>query len=173
MGVAKAPVGNLPLLYTPCPCVVPIIPLSGISPPAFASRHRAEWFHIRTAKLCYQSQLLPLFRMSRVVYTQRWVFCDRVLLSQHTACKFYGGELSHALHIVGYPKSAHGGVGVGTFTQIGAKWISRNTGDCRTPRACHPSRHPSTALDVRQTLSDCRAHNGIMERRLSDRGPWR
>jgi len=25
--VAKAPACNLPLLYTPCPCVVPIIPL--------------------------------------------------------------------------------------------------------------------------------------------------
>ena len=29
--VAKAPVCKLPLLYTPCPCVVPVIPLPGIS----------------------------------------------------------------------------------------------------------------------------------------------
>ena len=53
---------------------MPIIPLPGISPPDFASRHAAEWVHIRTEKLCYQSQLLPLLRMSRVVYATRWVF---------------------------------------------------------------------------------------------------
>ena len=29
MGVAKAPVCNRPLIYTPGPCAVPIIPLSG------------------------------------------------------------------------------------------------------------------------------------------------
>jgi hypothetical protein len=59
-GVAKAPVGNLPPLYTPCPGAVPIIPLPGISPPDFASRHVAEWFHISREKHCYQSQFLPL-----------------------------------------------------------------------------------------------------------------
>jgi hypothetical protein len=59
------------------------------------------------------------------------------------------------------------------FGQYGVVVTWRQTGDCRTPRACHPSRHPSAALDVRQTLSDCREHNGIMERRLSDRGSWR
>ena len=45
----------------------------------------------------------------------------------------------------------------------------RQTGGCRTPQDCSPSRLPSTAIDIRQTLSDCREHNGIMERRLSDR----
>jgi hypothetical protein len=58
-GVAKAPVGNLPPLYTPCPGAVPIIPLPGISLSNFASRHAAEWFHISREKLCYQSQFLP------------------------------------------------------------------------------------------------------------------
>jgi hypothetical protein len=48
VGVAKAPVCNLPLLYTPCPCVVPIIRLPGTPPSGFASRHAAEWFPIRT-----------------------------------------------------------------------------------------------------------------------------
>src|SRR5215468_10789549 len=38
-------------------------------------------------------------------------------------------------------------------------------GDCRTPGACHPSQDASAALDVRQTLSDWRGHNGIIERR--------
>src|SRR5215471_12788729 len=45
----------------------------------------------------------------------------------------------------------------------------RETGGCRTPQDCSPSRLPSTAIGIRQTLSDCREHNGIMERRLSDR----
>jgi hypothetical protein len=40
------------------PSAVPIIPLSGITLPGFASRPAAEWFHISTEKLCYQSQLL-------------------------------------------------------------------------------------------------------------------
>jgi hypothetical protein len=57
-GVAKAPVGNLPPLYTPCPGAVPIIPLPGITLASFASEHAAEWFHISTEKLCYQSQFL-------------------------------------------------------------------------------------------------------------------
>jgi hypothetical protein len=35
--VAKAPVCNLPLIYTPCPCAVPIIRLPGIIPSDFAS----------------------------------------------------------------------------------------------------------------------------------------
>jgi hypothetical protein len=39
--------------------VVPIIRLPGISFPGFASGHAAEWFHISTEKLCYQSQFLP------------------------------------------------------------------------------------------------------------------
>jgi hypothetical protein len=43
MGVAKAPLCNLPLLYTLCPCAVPIIRLSGISLLDFASGHRGEW----------------------------------------------------------------------------------------------------------------------------------
>ena len=50
-----------------CPCAVPIIPLPGPTPPGFASRHVAEWFHIRIEKPCYQSQLFPLQRVSRVV----------------------------------------------------------------------------------------------------------
>src|SRR5215471_21861868 len=71
MGVVKAPVCNLPLLYTPCPCAVPIIPLPSLTPSSFAFRHVAAWFHIRTEKLCYQSQLFPPHRVSRVVYTKR------------------------------------------------------------------------------------------------------
>ena len=63
-GVAKAPVGNFPPLYTPCPGAVPIIPLPGLTLPGFASRHAAEWFPIRTEKPCYQSQLFPLHRVS-------------------------------------------------------------------------------------------------------------
>ena len=59
MGVAEAPVCNLSLLYTTYPCVVPIIPLPGITLANFASRHVEQWFHISRAKLCYQSQLLP------------------------------------------------------------------------------------------------------------------
>src|SRR4029434_1953342 len=57
--VAKAPVCNLPLIYTPCPWAVPIIPLPGITLANFASRHVEQWFHISRAKLCYQSQFLP------------------------------------------------------------------------------------------------------------------
>jgi hypothetical protein len=60
MGVAKAPMCNLPLLYTTCRCVVPIIPLPGTTLPGFASRHVEQWFHISTQKLCYQSQLFTL-----------------------------------------------------------------------------------------------------------------
>src|SRR5215467_783979 len=71
MGVVKAPVCNLPLLYTPCPCAVPIIPLPSLTPSSFAFRHVAAWFHIRTEKLCYQSQLFTLHRVSRIVYTKR------------------------------------------------------------------------------------------------------
>ena len=75
MGVVKAPVCNLPLLYTPCPCAVPIIPLLGISLTGFASGHVVEWFHIRTEKLCYQSQLFTLQRISRAVYIKGWYPC--------------------------------------------------------------------------------------------------
>jgi hypothetical protein len=35
-----------------------IIPLPGIRLLVSASRHAAEWFHISTEKLCYQSQFL-------------------------------------------------------------------------------------------------------------------
>ena len=42
--------------------------------------------------------------------------------------------------------------------------------DWRTPGDCHPSRHASAALGVRQTLSDCGEHNGITKSRLSDGG---
>jgi hypothetical protein len=66
-GVAKAPVGNLPPLYTPCPGAVPIIPLPGITLLNFASRHATEWFHRRTEKRCYQSQVFPHQRVSSIV----------------------------------------------------------------------------------------------------------
>ena len=59
-------------------------PSSRYQSPDFASRHAAEWFPIRTAKPCYQSQLLPLLMMSRVVYAERWGVCDSALLS-HTS----------------------------------------------------------------------------------------
>jgi hypothetical protein len=49
--VAKAPVGNLPLIYTPCPCAAPIIPLPGTPPSGFASEHIADGFHIRQSNL--------------------------------------------------------------------------------------------------------------------------
>jgi hypothetical protein len=55
-------------------CVVSIIPLPGITLPSFASRHVAAWFHIRQTKLCYQSQLFTLQRVSRVVYIKRPFF---------------------------------------------------------------------------------------------------
>jgi hypothetical protein len=70
-GVAKAPACNQLLIYTPCPCVVPIIPLPGTPPSGFASRHVEQWFHRRTDKLCYQSQMFTLQRVSRVVYIKR------------------------------------------------------------------------------------------------------
>jgi len=57
MGVAKAPVGNLPLLYPLCPWMVPIIPLSGITPSSFASRHAAGWFPIRQNKKCSRNRI--------------------------------------------------------------------------------------------------------------------
>src|SRR5215467_12638140 len=79
-------------------------PSSRYQSPDFASRHAAEWFHIRTEKPCYQSQLLPLLMMSRVVYAERWVVCDSALHSQHIPCGCHGGEPSHALHIRGYQK---------------------------------------------------------------------
>ena len=64
-----SPVDNH-LLSTQHPAEVPIIPLPGITLPGFASRHAAEWFHRSTETLCYQSQLFPLQRVGRVVYTK-------------------------------------------------------------------------------------------------------
>src|SRR4030095_7330195 len=55
------------------PIKVPIIPLPGFILSSFASRHVAAWLHIRTEKLCYQSQLYTLHRVSRVVYI-KWPF---------------------------------------------------------------------------------------------------
>jgi hypothetical protein len=55
-GVAKAPVGNLPPLYTPCPGAVPIIPLPGFTLSSFASRHVAAWVHIRQKKRCCRNR---------------------------------------------------------------------------------------------------------------------
>lgn len=52
-------------------CAVSRIPLPGISLSGFASGHAAEWFHRRTEKLWYQSQLLTLHRVSRDVYMKR------------------------------------------------------------------------------------------------------
>jgi hypothetical protein len=69
-GIAKAPGCNLSLLYTICPCVVPIIPLPGISLPRFASRHVGLWFHIRHKKRCYRnrfSQRLKNLRFLRQI----------------------------------------------------------------------------------------------------------
>ena len=42
MGDAEAPVCTLSLLYTTYPCVVPIIPLPGISLPGFAPGYGEE-----------------------------------------------------------------------------------------------------------------------------------
>jgi hypothetical protein len=59
------------------PGAVPIIPLPSLTPSSFAFRHVAAWFHIRTEKLCYQSQLFTLHRVSRIVYTKRPFSLDR------------------------------------------------------------------------------------------------
>jgi hypothetical protein len=56
---ALQPVDNHPL-STQYSSAVPIIPLPGITLSGFASRHAAAWFHMRTEKLGYQSQLFPL-----------------------------------------------------------------------------------------------------------------
>src|SRR5262249_959682 len=72
---AKVPVCNLPLLYTSCPCVVPIIPLPGISLPGFASRHAKEWFHIRQKKRWYRNRFSQCLKILR--------FLRLCLLSQH------------------------------------------------------------------------------------------
>jgi hypothetical protein len=74
IGVVKALLCSRSLIVTTCPRAVPIIPLSGISLPDFASRHVAEWFHIRTEKLYYQSQLFTLQMVSRFVYIKRAFF---------------------------------------------------------------------------------------------------
>jgi hypothetical protein len=58
-------------IYTPCPWVVPIIPLPGITLPDFASRHAAAWFHISPEKRCYQTQVFTLHKVSRVIYIKR------------------------------------------------------------------------------------------------------
>ena len=44
------------LLSTHPVLAVQIIPLPGITLPGFASRHAAEWFHIRQKKRCYRSR---------------------------------------------------------------------------------------------------------------------
>jgi len=62
MGVAKVPVCNLPLLYTPCPCAVLIIPLPGTSLPGFASRHGRAWFQRIRKKVCYRNQFVSSCR---------------------------------------------------------------------------------------------------------------
>ena len=67
MGVAKAPWCNLHLLYTPCPCAVPIIPLPGIRLPGFAPRHRGAWFQRIRKKLCYRSQFVSSCRSYSLV----------------------------------------------------------------------------------------------------------
>ena len=46
-------------------------PAPGISLPGFASQYAAAWFHIRTEKLGYRSQLFTLQWVSRVVYIKR------------------------------------------------------------------------------------------------------
>jgi hypothetical protein len=55
---------------SPLQAVSPI-PLPSLTPSSFAFRHVAVWFHIRTEKRCYQSQLFTLHRVSRIVYTKR------------------------------------------------------------------------------------------------------
>jgi hypothetical protein len=52
--------GHTGTLSTQPPSVVPIITLPGISLSGFASRNAVEWFHISTAKLCYQNEFFPL-----------------------------------------------------------------------------------------------------------------
>jgi hypothetical protein len=118
MGVVKAPVGTLPLLSTPYPCVVPIIPLPGIRLANFASRRAAEWFHIRTEKLCYQSQF-PIglselsienvrFLLTILVKEKTSIFRYSALLAQPTTFEFHGGAPGHALHKARYPKLRRG-----------------------------------------------------------------
>src|SRR5689334_16094912 len=62
--------GGRPPPFPPA-SAVPIIPLPSLTPSSFAFRHVAECFHIRTEKLCYQSQLFTLHKVSRVVYVKR------------------------------------------------------------------------------------------------------
>ena len=51
VAVVETPVCNPPILYTPCPCAVPIIRLPGTPPSGCASEHIADGFHIRQSNL--------------------------------------------------------------------------------------------------------------------------
>jgi hypothetical protein len=63
MGVAKVPVCNLPLLYTTCPSVVPIIPLPGLALLGFPSGNGSIPIPYKTEKALLPE---PVFHPTRV-----------------------------------------------------------------------------------------------------------
>jgi len=60
MGVAQAPVCTLPLLYTTCPCVVPIIRLPGINLAGFPSENGRESMPYKTEKALLSEPIFTL-----------------------------------------------------------------------------------------------------------------
>jgi hypothetical protein len=77
MGVAKVPVCNLPLLYTTCPSVVPIIPLPGLALLGFPSGNGSKPIPYKTEKALFPEpvfhptimSITPILNMYQVAIT--------------------------------------------------------------------------------------------------------
>jgi hypothetical protein len=65
-GVVKVPLCNLPLLYTPCPCAVPIIPLPGLALLGFPSGSGSTPIPYKTEKALFPE---PVFHPTTLGYS--------------------------------------------------------------------------------------------------------